>query len=100
MATETGTEDISGAGVTAAELGEALGTDFLEVRCELGEDELGYLGRTRRFVHDEVLPVIGEYWGGAESPFAPARRVGELGLRGAGIEGYGCPPMSLTSAGL
>jgi glutaryl-CoA dehydrogenase len=86
--------------ITAQELGEALGTDFLEVEHELGEAEMDYLRRTRRFVRDEVLPVIGGYWERAEFPFDLARRVGELGLLGAGIEGYGCPPMSLTSAGL
>src|SRR3954447_22779851 len=100
MATETGTEDISGAGVTPAQLGEALGTDFLEVRCELGEQELDYLDRTRAFVRDEVLPNIGPYWERAEFPFELARRLGELGLLGSGIQGYGCPPMSLTSSGL
>jgi glutaryl-CoA dehydrogenase len=61
---------------------------------------MDYLRRTRRFVRDEVLAVIGGYWERAEFPFDLARRVGELGLLGAGIEGYGCPPMSLTSAGL
>jgi glutaryl-CoA dehydrogenase len=99
MATET-PADISGAGVTAAELGQALGTDFLEIGAELGEAELEYLRKTRRFVRDEVLPNIDEYWQRAEFPFDLARRLGELGLLGAGIDGYGCPAMSFTSSGL
>ena len=99
MATDAKTGG-NGAGVTPEELGEALGTDFLEIRGELGEQELDYLDRTRRFVSEEVLPVIGGYWERAEFPFDLARRMGELGLLGAGIQGYGCPPMSLTSAGL
>ena len=100
MATDTKVEAGNGAGVTSADLGEALGTDFLEVRCELGEQELEYLERTRRFVRDEVLPVIGGYWERAEFPVDLARRLGELGLVGGGIKGYGCPDMSLTASGL
>ena len=64
------------------------------------DDELDYLDRTRRFVDDELLPVIGDYWERAEFPLPLARRLGELGLIGDGIEGYGCPPMSPIAAGL
>ena len=90
----------NGSGVTPEELGEALGTDFLELRCDLGEAELEYLDRTRRFVAEEVLPVINDFWERAEFPFDLARRLGELGLLGGTIKGYGCPGMSHMSAGL
>jgi glutaryl-CoA dehydrogenase len=81
-------------------IGRALGTDYFLLRGELTEAELEYLDRTRRFVHDEVLPVINPYWERAEVPLELCRRLGELGLVGDGIEGYGCPPMSSTAAGL
>ena len=32
-------------------LGEALGTDFLRITAELGDEERDYLERTRSFVH-------------------------------------------------
>jgi glutaryl-CoA dehydrogenase len=83
-----------------ADVGKALGTDYFLLRHQLGADELDYLERTRRFVDDELLPVIGDYWERAEFPFDLARRLGELGLIGDGIEGYGCPPMSPIAAGL
>jgi glutaryl-CoA dehydrogenase len=87
--------------VTAAtDIGRALGTDYFLLRSELTEDELGYLDRTRRFVEEEVLPVMPGYWERAEVPLDLARRLGELGLVGDGIEGYGCPPMSALAAGL
>jgi glutaryl-CoA dehydrogenase len=82
------------------DVGKALGTDYFLLRDQLGEEELDYLERTRRFVDDELLPVIGDYWERAEFPLALARRLGELGLIGDGIEGYGCPRMSAISAGL
>ena len=40
------------------------------------------------------------HWERAELPLDLARRLGELGLVGDGIEGYGCPPMSIVAAGL
>jgi glutaryl-CoA dehydrogenase len=82
------------------DIGKALGTDYFLLRGELTDSELEYLDRTRRFVHDEVLPVINPFWERAEVPLDLCRRLGELGLVGDGIEGYGCPPMSSTAAGL
>ncbi len=81
-------------------LSEALGTDYLHLRDELGPEEIDYLERTRAFVRDEVLPVISDYWERADFPWELARRLGKLGLVGDGLEGYGCPPMSALSAGL
>ena len=82
------------------DIGRALGTDYFLLRSELTEDELDYLDRTRRFVEEEVLPVMPGYWERAEVPLDLARRLGELGLVGDGLEGYGCPPMSMVAAGL
>ena len=41
------------------DVGRALETDFVHLRDEMGEQELEYLRRTRAFVQDEMLPVIG-----------------------------------------
>src|SRR6201993_118740 len=82
------------------DIGRALSTDYFLLRGDLSESELDYLERTRRFVHEEVLPVINDYWERAEVPVDLCRRLGELGLVGDGLEGYGCPPMSRLAAGL
>ena len=82
------------------DVGKALGTDYFLLRGDLSDAELDYLDRTRRFVHEEVLPEINAYWERAEVPLALCRRLGELGLVGDAIEGYGCPPMSTIAAGL
>ncbi len=82
------------------ELGRGLGTDYLLIGESLTEAELDYLERTRRFVDDEVLPVIVDHWERADFPFALARRLGELGLIGDGLEGEGIPAMSPLAAGL
>jgi glutaryl-CoA dehydrogenase len=82
------------------DVGRSLATDYFGVRDELCPEDLDLLLRARAFVDDEVLPVIGELWERAEFPAELVRRMGELGLVGDGIAGYGCPPMTPTGAGL
>jgi glutaryl-CoA dehydrogenase len=82
------------------DIGKALGTDYFHIRDELTGAEVDYLERARHFVENEVLPVIGDYWERAELPWELIHRLGELGLVGDGIEGYGCPEMSPLAAGL
>src|SRR5258705_3713466 len=81
------------------DIGKALGTDYFLLKDELTTAEQRYLERTRGFVQEEVLPVINDYWQRAEVPVDLCRRLGELGLVGDGLEGYGGPPMSSTTAG-
>jgi glutaryl-CoA dehydrogenase len=83
-----------------AGLGEALRTDYFLLREEFTPAQLGYLERARAFVHDEVLPVINGYWERAEFPWPLVRKLGQAGLVGDGIEGYGCPDMDPLAAGL
>ena len=81
-------------------IGRSLGTDYFRIADQLTETELDYWRRTKDFVDDEVLPVINEYWEKAELPWPLIKRMGELGIVGDGIEGYGCPAMSPLAVGL
>ena len=81
-------------------IGRSLGTDYFHIADQLTDTELDYWRRTRDFVDDEVLPVINEYWENAELPWPLIKRMGELGIVGDGIDGYGCPPMSPLAVGL
>jgi glutaryl-CoA dehydrogenase len=81
-------------------IGRARGTDYSKIREQLTAEELAYLDKTRAFVDDEVLPVINGYWERAEFPWPLVNRLGELGIVGDGISGYGCPPMSPIATGL
>jgi glutaryl-CoA dehydrogenase len=81
-------------------IGKSLGTDYFLIREELTETELDYWRRSRRFVDQEVLPVINEYWERADFPWPLVKRLGSLGIVGDGIEGYGCPEMSPIACGL
>ncbi|HZC54306.1 MAG TPA: acyl-CoA dehydrogenase family protein [Mycobacterium sp.] len=81
-------------------IGRSQGTDYFRIADQLTEDELDYLNRTRRFVDNEVLPVINGYWERAEFPRPLVERLGTLGIVGDGIVGYECPPMSPIACGL
>ena len=81
-------------------MGRSRGTDFFRIADQLTEEERGYWDTARRFVDDEVLPFIADHWERAEFPRDLVRRLGELGLVGDGIEGYGCPSMSPLASGL
>jgi glutaryl-CoA dehydrogenase len=81
-------------------LGEALATDYFFLREQFNDEQWEPFTRTRRFVDQEVLPAINDYWERAEFPWPLARRLAELGLVGDGIEGYGCPGMSPLACGL
>jgi len=82
------------------DVGKALGTDYFLIRTELSDAELDYLDRTRRFVDEELTPVIGDYWQREELPLDLCRRLGALGLVGDGLQGYGIPDMSPIASGL
>src|ERR1700761_6929168 len=81
-------------------LGEALATDYFQVREQFTEEQWEHFLATRRFVDREVLPAINAYWEAAELPWPLMRRLADLGLYGEDIVGYGCPGMSPLARGL
>jgi glutaryl-CoA dehydrogenase len=82
------------------QLGHSLATDYFFLREQLTEQQLELLVRVRNFVDDEVLPVIGGYWERAEVPWPLIQRLGELGIVGEDIQGYGCPGLDPIASGL
>jgi glutaryl-CoA dehydrogenase len=81
-------------------LGESLGTDFFSVREQFSEEQWRQFISTRRFVDQEVLPVVGDYWERAELAWPLIRRLPALGIVGEDIQGYGCAGMSPMACGL
>ncbi len=81
-------------------LGAARPTDFMFVRDRFTDEEWEYFLATRRFVDEEVLPVINSYWEAAELPWPLMRRLAELKLLGEDMEGHGLPGMSPLARGL
>jgi glutaryl-CoA dehydrogenase len=81
-------------------LGAALATDYFLIREQFTDEQWEHFIEVRRFVDQEVLPAINEFWQAAELPWPLMRRLAELGLYGEDIEGHGCPGMSPLARGL
>ena len=75
-------------------------TDFYLLDEKLTDDERGVRDRLRAFCEQEITPVINGYWERAEFPFALVPKIAALQMAGGTIDGYGCPGMSATAAGL
>jgi len=75
---------------------EMFGTDDL-----IGEEERAMRDTVRRFVEDKLKPQLPDWY---ESGSIPARELalelGQLGLLGMHLEGYGCAGTSATAYGL
>jgi hypothetical protein len=71
--------------VTSARLGESLGTDFFSVREQFTDEQWEHFITVRRFVDEEVVPVVGPYWERAEICWPLVKRLPELGIVGEDI---------------
>ena len=74
--------------------------DFLGIADELSEDERLIRDSVRQFVDDSVMPIIGEAYEKAEFPRHLIPKMGELGLLGANLHGYGCSGVGEVAYGL
>jgi glutaryl-CoA dehydrogenase len=76
------------------------GFDFLHLDKQFSEDELLVRRTARDFVDDNVIPIIEECFREGRFPRELVPMMGELGLFGASLEGYGCAGMSNVEYGL
>jgi glutaryl-CoA dehydrogenase len=77
------------------------GIDFYDVDSLLNEEERAVRDTVRRFVDDELMPVIGEHYLQGTFPEHLIPMMGELGLYGANLpEAYGCAGLNNVAYGL
>jgi glutaryl-CoA dehydrogenase len=74
--------------------------DFLAIDRLLSDEERMIQETVRRFVRERVLPDVGDWFEEARIPRELARELGELGLLGMHLEGYGCAGASATAYGI
>jgi glutaryl-CoA dehydrogenase len=76
------------------------GVDYFGIADLLTEEERLVQATFRRFVDDELLPVIGRHF--RDGTFDPSwpRRLGALGALGASLSGYGCAGLGPVAYGL
>jgi glutaryl-CoA dehydrogenase len=77
-----------------------LATDLYNVDHLLSEEERMVRDTVRKFVHERVLPVIGEHFEVGTFPRGLIPEIAELGLLGMHLDGYGCAGLNAVCYGL
>jgi glutaryl-CoA dehydrogenase len=76
------------------------GVDFIEFDGLLSEDERLVRDSTRKWVEENVIPIIEQCNREGKFPREIVKPMGELGFYGANLKGYGCAEMSNVEYGL
>src|SRR5512147_70701 len=76
------------------------GVDFIEFDALLSEDERLVRDSTRKWVEENVIPIIEQCNRDGKFPRDLVKPMGELGFYGANLKGYGCAEMSNVEYGL
>ena len=78
----------------------ALAVDFLNLDSLFSAEELELRDRVRAFVNARIKPNINAWYEAGHFPRELAWEMGELGLLGMHLHGYGCPGRSAVEYGL
>ncbi|HEX2155005.1 MAG TPA: acyl-CoA dehydrogenase family protein, partial [Acidimicrobiia bacterium] len=74
--------------------------DFLDTDSLFDEEERLLRDTVRDFVRKEIVPNVADWWEEGIFPGEMAKTMGDLGLLGMHLEGYGCAGTSGTAYGL
>lgn len=76
------------------------GLDFYNIDAHLSDEERMVRDLVRSWVDDRVLPIIEDHCRAGTFPMHLIAEIGEMGLLGMNLEGYGCAGMSNIAYGL
>jgi len=76
------------------------GLDFYNLDSLLSDEEKAIRQSVRDWVDENVIPVIEEHCRNGTFPRHLVAQMGEMGLLGVNLSGYGCPGMSNVAYGL
>jgi len=79
---------------------ELLGTDLYRLDDLLDEEQKLMRRSVARLVDEEFLPIVQTHFRNGTFPTELAPRLGEMGLLGMNLHGYGCPGTDNVSYGL
>ncbi len=74
--------------------------DFIDFDSLLSPDEILVRDNTRRFIEENLIPIIEQCNREGRFPRELVKPMGELGFFGANLKGYGCAEMSNVEYGL
>ena len=76
------------------------GVDFIEIDSLLSDDERLVRDTARKFIEENLIPIIEQCNRDGRFPRELVKPMGELGFFGASLKGYGCAEMSNVEYGL
>ncbi len=76
------------------------GVDFYNLDTLLSDEEKAVRESVRGWVEDNVIPIIEQHCRTSTFPRHLVRQMGEMGLLGVNLHGYGCAGMSNVAYGL
>lgn len=76
------------------------GVDYFQIADLLSDEEKLVSATFRRFVDDEIMPVIGRHFREGTFDTSWPCKLGALGALGANLVGYGCPGLGPVAYGL
>jgi glutaryl-CoA dehydrogenase len=76
------------------------GVDYYGVEALLSDEERMVRDAVRDWVEAEFLPIVTEHHRAGTFPLSIVRPLGELGIFGASLQGYGCAGLSNVAYGL
>src|SRR5246500_1173404 len=76
------------------------GVDFIKFDSLLSDDERLVRDNTRKFIEENLVPIIEQCNRDGRFPKELIKPMGELGFYGASLKGYGCAGMSSVEYGL
>ncbi|GEB23534.1 glutaryl-CoA dehydrogenase [Brevibacterium aurantiacum] len=85
---------------TAQDAADLDKSDLLNLEGLLSEVEIQLRDKVRAFVDERFRPSIADWYENAHFPVEIVREMGELGLLGMHLHGYGCPGRSAVEYGL
>ncbi|MDQ4047007.1 MAG: acyl-CoA dehydrogenase family protein, partial [Actinomycetota bacterium] len=83
-----------------AEYGLPDPSDIMAIDSQLTPEELILRQRIRDFTDQQIRPDIADWYDRGIFPLHVAAQLGELGVLGMHLEGYGCPGRSAVEYGL
>ncbi|NIG56065.1 acyl-CoA dehydrogenase family protein [Chitinophaga sp. Cy-1792] len=78
----------------------AVNGDFYDIAARLSPEDRELQLKVRRFMEEEIQPLVNEYWLKAEFPFEIIPKFRELNITGITFEGYGCANRSFLMEGI
>ena len=76
------------------------GVDLYNIDAQLTDEERAVRDLVRSWVDDRIIPIIEQHCRAGTFPMHLVPEIGEMGLLGANIEGYGCAGLSNVAYGL